>query len=54
LNRFPRLKQVLLHEIMNFEKITVEFVSGATPTAHLFDSEGNDLDSFVLGVLLSS
>jgi len=40
---------VLLNEINAFEKIAVEFVSGATPTAHLFDEEGNDVDSFVLG-----
>lgn len=40
---------MLLNEISNFDKIAVEFVSGATPTAHLFDADGNDLDSFVLG-----
>jgi hypothetical protein len=40
---------VLLTELGSFDKIAVEFVSGATPTAHLFDAEGNDVDSFVLG-----
>jgi len=40
---------VLLEEIGAFENIHVEFVSGATPTAHLFDEDGNDIDSFVIG-----
>jgi len=39
----------VLNEINQFDKVNVEFVSGATPTVHLFDSNGNDIDSFVLG-----
>jgi len=42
---------VILREIQAFDKVAVEFVSGATPTAHLFDADGNDIDSFVLGDL---
>jgi hypothetical protein len=49
LNRLPKLKQVLLNEINQYDKVNVEFVSGATPTVHLFDVDGNDVDSFILG-----
>jgi len=38
-----------MQQIQGFDNIVVEFVSGATPTAHLFDADGNDVDSFVLG-----
>jgi len=42
---------VILFEINNYEKVQVEFVSGATPTVHLFDEDGNDIDQFILGDL---
>jgi len=38
-----------LNEINQFNKVSVEFVSGATPKVHLFDIDANDVDSFTLG-----
>jgi len=43
------LKQVILNEINQYDGVSVEFVSGATPKVHLFDNDGNDIDSFGLG-----
>jgi len=38
-----------LVEITKFENMKVEFVNHATPTAHLYDDTGKEVDQFVLG-----
>jgi len=49
LNRYPRLRYVLHSQLKSYDNLEVQWVPGATPTAHFYDTDGSELDKVELG-----
>jgi len=50
LNRYPQLKGVFNNYLNGyFANIELEYVHGITPTAYVFDENGNQIEEFILG-----
>jgi len=49
LNRYPRLRFVLHNQLNSYENVEVQWVPGATPTAHFYAADDSEIDKVELG-----